>query len=167
MHDSGPIRCLILTCGNPLRSDDGVGPWLAAWAQEHFDQDPGIRIMYRQQWTPELAHNISRATAVIFIDASTDAPPGAVQLHRVAAAEDPSGLASHHLHAHQLLALASQLYESIPVTSLLLTLGIGSTAFGSSFSGPVRAALGEACALLEKLVNNPHDPLLLSEPQML
>ena len=33
-----PARCLILACGNTLRSDDGVGPWLAEWAEETFAQ---------------------------------------------------------------------------------------------------------------------------------
>jgi len=104
MHDPGPIRCLILACGNPLRSDDGVGPWLASWAQEHFGADPSVRIMYRQQWTPELADHISRAATAIFIDASTNAPPGAVQLNRVTPGEDAAGLATHHMQAPQLLA---------------------------------------------------------------
>jgi hydrogenase maturation protease len=166
MHDPGPIRCLILTCGNPLRSDDGVGPWLASWAQEHFGADPSVRIMYRQQWTPELADHISRAAAAIFIDASTNAPPGAVQLNRVTPGDDAAGLATHHMQAQQLLALAGQLYESTPITSLLLTIGIGSSALGDTFSEPVRASLEEACGLLEKLVDNPHDAALCSNPHI-
>ncbi len=31
-----PIQCLILACGNTLREDDGVGPFLAQWAEEHW-----------------------------------------------------------------------------------------------------------------------------------
>jgi hydrogenase maturation protease len=166
MQVPGPTRCLILACGNPLRSDDGVGPWLITWAQEKFGEDPAVRIMYRQQWTPELADDIARSEAVIFIDASTQAAPGSIQVHRVAPSEDTARIATHHLQAPQLLALASQLYESTPITSLLLTIGIGSTALGETFSPPVRASLQEACELLERLVTNPHDSAIPSAPPL-
>jgi Ni,Fe-hydrogenase maturation factor len=33
------VRVLILACGNTLRSDDGVGPWLAEWAEQHFPRN--------------------------------------------------------------------------------------------------------------------------------
>jgi Ni,Fe-hydrogenase maturation factor len=32
-------RCLILACGNTLRGDDGVGPWLAEWAEKRFREE--------------------------------------------------------------------------------------------------------------------------------
>ena len=155
MQEFSSTRCLILACGNPLRSDDGVGPWLVTWAQERFGDDPSVRIMYRQQWTPELADNLSRAKSAIFIDASTAAAPGAVELHRVKPAGDNAGIATHHLDAAQLLALCEQLYEAVPANSLLLTIGIASTEFGETFSPPVHEALDTACAELEKLVFDP------------
>ena len=48
-------RCLILACGNTLRGDDGVGPWLAEWAENQFRTESQICVIARQQWTPELA----------------------------------------------------------------------------------------------------------------
>jgi hydrogenase maturation protease len=155
-------RCLILTCGNPLRGDDGVGPWLATWAQDRFRDDPSIHIIYRQQWTPELAHDISGVDCVIFVDASNDAAPGAVQFCPVKPARDIAGLATHHLDAPQLLALCKHLYDHTPCTSLLLTIGIGSTDLGETFSKPVHDALQQACILLEKAAMHPHDVTALS-----
>jgi len=70
-------RCLILACGNTLRSDDGVGPNLAAWAEERFRQDPDVRVISRQQWTPDLAEDIAPADSVLFIDASVNPRPDA------------------------------------------------------------------------------------------
>ena len=60
------VRCLILACGNTLRSDDGVGPWLAEWAEERFLSETGVSVLIRQQWTPELAEDIARSESVLF-----------------------------------------------------------------------------------------------------
>ena len=77
---SGQARCLILACGNTLREDDGVGPFLAAWAEERFGVEPRVRIITRQQWTPDLAVDLAEAEAVIFIDCSVDGEPGSVKI---------------------------------------------------------------------------------------
>lgn len=151
-----PIRCLILACGNPLRRDDGVGPWLATWAHARFQDDPTIRVVYRQQWTPELTDELSRAGSAIFIDASLEAAPGSVLVRRISSAQEVGGIPSHHLSALQLLALCTELYETEPKTSLLMTIGIGSIEFGDTFSEPVRAAVEDACAQLEVMVAAPH-----------
>lgn len=158
---SDQTRCLILACGNPLRSDDGVGAWLATWSQAQFQDDPTARIIYRQQWTPELAAEVARAESVIFIDASTNAAPGVIACFRVQPATDTTAVATHHLNAPQLLALSKELYESLPRNSLLLTIGVGSIEFGHTLSPSVHASLPEACALLEKLVSQPDDPTIL------
>jgi hydrogenase maturation protease len=60
------IRCLVLACGNTLRGDDGIGPWLADWARHRFSDQAGFRAISRQQWTPELAEDIARAESVLF-----------------------------------------------------------------------------------------------------
>jgi Ni,Fe-hydrogenase maturation factor len=62
------------------------------------------------------------------------------------------GLATHHLGAPELLALGRELYDSLPKSSLLLTIGAGSTRLGEEFSKTVNAALPEACNLLEKTI---------------
>jgi hydrogenase maturation protease len=147
-----PARCLILACGNTLRSDDGVGPWLAEWAEETFSADLGVRILIRQQWTPELAEDIAQAQSVLFVDCSVEAPPGTVQLREVRPAPPKEGLATHHLGAPELLALAHELYAALPKRSMLLTIGAGSTELGEVFSDAVIDALPEACRLIEETV---------------
>src|SRR6266568_559566 len=146
------VRCLILACGNTLREDDGVGPWLGQWVEENCVTDNGVRVLIRQQWTPELAEEISQAASVLFLDCSVESPPGAVRLAAVEPAKPAPGLATHHLGAQELLALAQELYGSIPANSLLLTIGAGSTELGESFSESVTAALPGACDLLKSTI---------------
>jgi len=152
MSQLTPTRCLILACGNTVRGDDGVGPWLAAWAENRFRSEDGVRVVSRQQWTPELADEIARAESVLFIDCSAESAPGAVKINSVQPAANSEGLATHHLSAAQLLALGRDLYDSLPRNAQLLTIGAGSTEFGEEFSGPVKVALSEACRLLEAAV---------------
>jgi hydrogenase maturation protease len=144
-------KCLILACGNTLRGDDGVGPWLAAWAEERFKNDSGVRVVSRQQWTPDLAEEIAAAESVLFIDCSVAAAPGSVSVAQVSPAAT-EGRGTHHQDAAELLNLAQKLYNSLPRASELLTVGAQSIELGEEFSQPVLDALPLACAKLNEAV---------------
>jgi hydrogenase maturation protease len=145
-------RFLILACGNTLRGDDGIGPWLAQWAEEKFRQDPGVRIISRQQWTPDLADEIARAESVLFIDCSIESEPGFVQMIEVLPSASAQGLATHHLDAPALLALTSELYDAQPHNAMLLAVGAGSTELGEQFSETVLDAIPQASGLIERTI---------------
>jgi hydrogenase maturation protease len=148
----GTVPCLILACGNTLRGDDGIGPWLAEWAEQRFHAEPRVRVLVRQQWTPELAGDIALAESVLFIDCSVASEPGSLNVTPVAPAAAQPGLATHHLGAAELLALARELYDALPREALLVTLGAGATELGEVFSDPVTAALPHACRRIEETV---------------
>src|SRR5579862_2633938 len=101
--NSSPVRCLILACGNTLRGDDGFGPWLAAWAEDRFACEPEVRVIARQQWTPDLAVDVAQAEAVLFVDCAIDSPPGKVWMMAVESATASAALATHHVGAAELL----------------------------------------------------------------
>jgi len=143
-------RCLILACGNTLRSDDGIGPWLAQWAEDKFGNNPEVRVIARQQWTPDLAEEIAGAEALLFIDCSVASTPGSVAIVGVQPSAPAQGLATHHQGAPELLALARELYNSLPRSAFLLTIGAGSTELGEEFSEPVLDAIPQACSLVER-----------------
>jgi hydrogenase maturation protease len=145
-------RCLILACGNTLRGDDGIGPWLAEWAEERFGDNAEVRVVASQQWTLELVDEVARAASVLFIDCSADSEPGAVTVVPVEPAADSQGLATHHLGASELMAVARDLYGSLPRAAVLLTVGAGSLELGEEFSSQVKAALPGACELLAQTV---------------
>ena len=145
-------RCLLLACGNTLRGDDGIGPWLCAWAEERFRGDNRIAAISRQQWTPELALDIAAAETVLFIDCSAASAPGSVSLQAVRPAASTQALGTHHVGAPELLDLARALYDSLPRAALLLTVGADSMELGEEFSPAVKDAIPEACRVLEKAV---------------
>ena len=149
---SPKVRCLVLACGNTVRGDDGAGPWLAQWATERFQHEPSVRILADHQWTPDAAEDLARAESVIFIDCAIDSDPGAVRVLPVAPASSVEALATHHVGAPELLALARDFYGSLPSQALLLTVGAGSTTFSETFSPAVMAALPEACRWLEDTI---------------
>jgi hydrogenase maturation protease len=146
------IRCLILACGNTLREDDGVGPFLAEWAEEHWRGDSRVRVLCDHQWTPEMAEEVAHAESIVFVDCATDCPPGVVLTIAVEPAGPDSKIGTHHLDAGQLLALSHQFYGVMPRSSLLLTVGAGSLELHEGFSDVVQAALPEASRMLEESV---------------
>lgn len=145
-------RCLILGCGNTLRSDDGAAPWLCAWAADWYAAEPAVRIIARQQWTPDLAQDIASADSVLFIDCSVESEPGQVRLRPIRPATREAGLATHHTDAAHLLSLAYELFGSAPGKALLLTIGAGSVELGEEFSPAVQSSLPLACKSLEDAV---------------
>jgi len=150
-------NCLVLACGNTLRSDDGVGPRLAEWAAHRFQDDSNVRVLTRQQWTPDLAKDIADAESVLFIDSSIDSAPGRVNLIPVATHLNgrggaTHGSATHHIDPTGLLGLTHSIYGSMSAHAMLLTVGAGSTELGEFFSDPVEAALPRARGVLEKTV---------------
>jgi hydrogenase maturation protease len=157
-------RCLILACGNTLREDDGVGSFLAQWAEERWRDDPRVRVLCDHQWTPEMVKEVAAAESVIFIDCATDCAPGLVRTMTVTPAEANSKIGTHHLEAGQLLALSMQLYGAMPRSSLLVTIGAGSLELREGFSEAVRKALPAAQEALKETVlrflTAPESPLV-------
>ena len=145
-------RCLLLACGNTLRGDDGIGPWLADWARERFADVPGLRVISRQQWTPELAADLAEADAVLFVDCSAASEQGSVEVIDVTPAVQSHGVGTHQVSAAELLGMAQELYGSTPRRAQLLTVGAGSTELCEEFSAVVLDAIPVACAELEAAV---------------
>src|SRR5262249_4363142 len=87
-------RTLVIAYGNPLRSDDGVA-WRAAKELKRILPNSAQVISVRQL-TPELAELASGSDLVIFVDASSEGPPGSV-LCQPLSPEPGKFHFSHHL----------------------------------------------------------------------
>ena len=139
-------QCLILSCGNTLRMDDGIGPFLSKWAEWQFRADARIRVLTCHQWTPELAVDLAGAATALFVDCAVNLRPGEVHVRALEAGQPKptSGINTHQSGASELLAMARDYYASLPRRSLLLTVGAGSVELGEEFSSAVAAAIPRA-----------------------
>lgn len=101
---------LVIGYGNTLRADDGVGPRVAEAVEAlHL---AGVHTLVCQQLSPEHADPISRADAVVFVDAAVDAP-GEVLLRPLEPSESPQ-LMAHAADPRTMLALARDVFGKTP-----------------------------------------------------
>lgn len=131
---------LVIGYGNPLRRDDGVGPWLVEYVSCVIP-DPFIEWRTCLQLTPEWAEPLSRADCAIFVDATAEGHSGQVMWSRL---EVPDDLQSrgivHHLIPQGLLTAAHFLYGARPDAYLLTVTG-EDFSYGQGFSPSVQAQL--------------------------
>src|ERR1700730_10395204 len=97
---------VVIGYGNTLCGDDGIGPNVAETLSGEI-KDGSVDFYAVRQLTPELSEAISRADAVIFIDAWVGTKPGQIDCHELIPSpllDSPMPSAfSHHVHAAGLL----------------------------------------------------------------
>ena len=104
---------LLIGCGNPLRSDDGVGRYAARQIAETFAQSD-VAVLVRHQLTPDLAEPVHKARLVIFIDASCEDPPGKIRSCRLVPESALPGLLMHHLTTRRTAGLRKNDLRYLP-----------------------------------------------------
>jgi hydrogenase maturation protease len=87
---------LVVGYGNSLRSDDGIG-WHAAGRLATDPRLAGARVLAQHQLVPELAADVSQASLVVLVDATTDGDPGSLLVRRVQPRPPTPAAWSHHL----------------------------------------------------------------------
>lgn len=154
---------LIIGYGNALRGDDGLGPVAAQRLAEHYGQagvttlagqeTGAVRILIDQQLMPELAEPISRASLVVFIDASAEDAPGQIRQVRLEPAADALVRDTHQLGPAHLLTLARLLFGQCP-PALLFSVGGNSFDLSDRLTPAVEAALQVLLADVCREVDN-------------
>ena len=139
-------RLLVIGYGNELRSDDGVGPRVAA-AVEQLNL-PGVRTIACHQLTPELADAVSKAQRVVFVDATVDTV-AEIQLRELEPAETRR-ITAHAGDPRTLLALARDVFGRCPA-AWWLTIPIDQTGFGNELSPLARRGLHLALEKIQAL----------------
>lgn len=127
---------LVIGYGSELHGDDGVGPWIANLVAGL--EWPGVRCLALTQLTPDLAAELSRAKAVVFVDASIRVAPGLFQVEGLAPGT-PNDLDSHHCTPTSLLLIARELYGQTP-TSWMISVGTEDLRLGRPMSPAVTRA---------------------------
>ena len=105
---------LVIGFGNSLRRDDGAGLILAASLAAHWHQQGRpVTLLTSHQLTPEMAEDISAASAefVLFVDAEATTAEGPHEIRLSAVeADDHSPSLGHHFSPALLMLYARSLY---------------------------------------------------------
>lgn len=137
---------LLIGYGNPLRGDDGIGPYLAEKLGD------GWTVITPMQLTPELAEPMSRARRVVFLDAEAGDAPGEVAYRRVEPLS-ATGAFSHNVTPASLLASARDLYGAQPDTALITVTG-ARFELSETFSPFIRERLADIVARVAALLTS-------------
>ena len=139
---------LIIGYGNELRGDDAVGLRVA----EAVDRLklPDTRVLAVHQLTPELAEQLSQASAAIFVDAAVDGPPGQVEVAPCAPVDLGRPL-GHISDPDMLLALAEAVFGRTP-SAWLVKVQVEATELGEPLSAGAEQGVRAAVAVVAKLV---------------
>jgi hydrogenase maturation protease len=140
---------LVIGYGNPLRGDDGVG-WAVTGCLEGA---PDVEVVATQMLVPELAERIGAATAVIFVDASVGAEPGAVRCTAIASRASRAGrqCLGHVASPEVLLDLVGALSDRRP-SAFIVTVTGATFEFREGLSVPVLNALPETARTVTRLI---------------
>lgn len=143
MTVAAPGGILVIGFGNGLRSDDGIGPAVAAQiATDPRFRDVEVRTVH--QLTPELAFDASRVSLLVLVDAAADAPAGTVAVRVLAVAEAGAGEPmTHHIDPAGIVGLAGELYGAAP-RAVLVSVGVSTLEVGDRLSTAVEAAIPHA-----------------------
>jgi len=137
---------LVIGFGNPLRGDDAVGPSVARAAEiERSD----VSVLTPHQLLPELAPDIAAADVVVFIDAATDLPAGAVRCQIVAPSSSPR--LDHRLSPAALVGLGLAAFDRAP-QAWLVEIGAESFELGHALTPLVASAVPRAAELVRTLL---------------
>jgi hydrogenase 3 maturation protease len=144
--------CLV-GVGNPLRRDDGVGPWIVEAVREAA-AGTGLALVDAQDVPENFVPAIARGEAlnVVFVDAATgDGPPGTVVFGLLADLAEAAGFSTHKLA----LSLSGKFLEAAGKKAYLLGIVPGDIDFGEGFTPEVeRAAASVRDAILGAIAAN-------------
>ncbi len=101
---------LVIGIGNPLRCDDGVGPYVADCIEAKGIKR--VKVWVTQQLYVEDVESMLEFERIILVDASTDGPP--LDFRQVESSEGGALSSSHHLSAEMLINLARSIYHKDP-----------------------------------------------------
>jgi hydrogenase maturation protease len=137
---------LVIGYGNSLRNDDSVGRRVAeAIAALGLAE---VQTLSCDLLTPELADQLSRSKAVIFVDAAVDAPSD-VLLRPLQAAQS-SQVMAHAADPRTMLALARDVFGHVP-QAWWLTIPVADLGIGEQLSTLAQAGMREAIQRILRL----------------
>ncbi len=143
-------KTLVIGYGNTLRSDDGIGVWIA----DRIDalHLPNVDVRTCHQLHLELVPDFIEYERVILIDAGVSGEPIAVRTCNPSPALPSS--TDHNVSPEVLQQLALELYD-VPIEIHLYTVRGECFDFGSTFSPAVKDRANYALAMIISRIQSP------------
>ncbi len=141
------MRVLVIGYGNTLFGDDGIGVHAAEQLQERFAGNPDVEFQIMRQLLPELVESISRAGAIIFIDAAVGETPGEINCRELPTQQNTSNTFTHFTDTLTLLDNVQLIYGRRPAAWLYTVTG-ANFGLGDTLSPAVMISLLELLELI-------------------
>lgn len=142
---------LVIGYGNTLRSDDGVGQWVAAEVQGWNLQN--VRSLPVHQLTPELAEMLASASSVIFVDAYPASSEALVQVCPLDPVDSSNFSLGHISDPRSLLALTQAVYGCTP-QAWLVAIPAVNFELGESLSPTTQQGIAVALDEIRRLLGH-------------
>jgi len=136
-------KTLVIGYGNTLRSDDGVGVWIAERLAALRLPDVDVKTFH--QLYPDLAADMPPYKTVIFVDASADGEPTAVR--KAISPSDQWPSSNHNISPELLQQLAWTMYDAV-VNLQVYTVRGENFEFGSALSPAVEKRAADTVILI-------------------
>ncbi len=144
MLSKGAKNFFVIGIGNPLRSDDGLGPSLAAALEK--ENIAGVLVVTSQQLNLELLEDAIGYKNILVIDAS--AVGEGLVFKKVEVVENVSAASSHHFSLEFFLAMARELYEK-DLSLYVCSIRGWNFEVGNGFSAEVLSLMPQALAKIK------------------
>ena len=141
---------LVIGYGNPLRTDDGLGPCIAEIMEDRLKHED-VQVATAHQLTPEWVDSVSHASLVVFIDARIGDMPGRVMYEPVA--PEMGQAFTHNVRPGTLLGAAHELYRATPDGLLISIIGANFD-YGSALSDVLQHKLAEIANQVEAIIRS-------------
>ena len=148
---------VVIGIGNPFRSDDGIGPAVAAQIEEQ--RLPGVRVVISDGEPAGLLEAWAGADLAVVVDAIHRVPASPGHIHRLTAGQLESGgtaASSHGFGVPDALRLGRAM-EQLPRRVVIFAVEAADTGAGTELSEAVSAALPEVVAAVKAELPERHD----------
>jgi hydrogenase 3 maturation protease len=145
----------IVGVGNPLRGDDGVGPWIVAAVRDAVS-GTNLRVVDAQDVPENFVPGIARGDCrnVVFIDAvAAEGPPGTVVFGPLADFPESESFTTHKLA----LSLSRKFLEAAGKKVFLLGIVPAALDFGEGLTAGVERTASSLRELIVRAAASPRD----------
>ncbi|MBF0503684.1 MAG: hydrogenase maturation protease [Candidatus Omnitrophica bacterium] len=149
LNGDKPRNILVIGVGNPMRSDDGVGPYVVECIEAR--RLKGVKVRVTQQLHVEDLESMLDFEKVILVDASVAGQP--IDIRQVKGTKDLTVSSSHHLSPAMYVSLAQSIYKKDLPLQLCSVRG-DSFEVGDKISPHVLACAKEAVELICSLIES-------------